>query len=295
MNAAKAAEAIALHGGAATFAELCPDLGRRALLRAVDDGALTRVGRGLYKAAPVTPVALARILGGQVSHLSAAVEHGVEVLHPPEAVHLTIPRSASRRGVPPGVVLHRADLDRSGGPVTTPLRTLRDCARTLPLPASLAVVDSALREGLVHPPDVQALARTFRGPGATAARQALACGDGRAASVLESALRAVLVIGGLDGFIPQYEIREEGHLVARVDLAEPQARVALEADSFAWHGDREALTRDCGRVDELHALGWLVLRFAWEHILQHPAWVRQKVRAVLAHRRTTRPPRQPFR
>ena len=47
----------------------------------------------------------------------------------------------------------------------------------------------------------------------------------------------------------------------------------LEADSFAHHGHRAALERDCRRYTELTIRGWRVLRFAWEHVMFEPEWV----------------------
>ena len=45
----------------------------------------------------------------------------------------------------------------------------------------------------------------------------------------------------------------------------------LEADSFEFHGERAALSRDCERYDELVARDWLVLRFTWEQVMHRPA------------------------
>jgi very-short-patch-repair endonuclease len=66
-----------------------------------------------------------------------------------------------------------------------------------------------------------------------------------------------------------------------VDLGDPRCRVALEADSFEHHGTRRALRDDCRRYDELVRVGWTVLRFAWEHVVLDPAWVRAVVGDVV--------------
>jgi very-short-patch-repair endonuclease len=59
----------------------------------------------------------------------------------------------------------------------------------------------------------------------------------------------------------------------RVDLGDGRRRIALEADSFAHHGHRSALRSDCRRYDELVRAGWAVLRFSWEDVMFHEAWV----------------------
>lgn len=117
--------------------------------------------------------------------------------------------------------------------VTTPLRTVPDCARTLPFREPLAVADSALRGTLLE--------------------------------------------AGLTSFEPQVRLRGRGSVV-RVDLADRRRRIVLEADSFAWHGSREALALDCRRYDELVAGGWLMLRFAWEQVMFDERWVAGIVR-----------------
>jgi very-short-patch-repair endonuclease len=65
-----------------------------------------------------------------------------------------------------------------------------------------------------------------------------------------------------------------------VDLADPELKIAVEADSFEHHGSRAALVRDCERYDALSAAGWTVLRFTWEHVMSRPDWVTATVRAT---------------
>ncbi len=69
-----------------------------------------------------------------------------------------------------------------------------------------------------------------------------------------------------------------------VDLGDPERRIALEADSFEWHGGRVALDRDCRRYDELVRSGWLVLRFSWEQVMFDRGWVADVVRDAVAQR-----------
>lgn len=68
------------------------------------------------------------------------------------------------------------------------------------------------------------------------------------------------------------------------DLADVRLEIALEADSFEWHGDRAALHRDARRYNALVAAGWLVLRFSWEEVMFHPDRVRAVLEAVVARR-----------
>lgn len=94
---------------------------------------------------------------GVISHQTALSLHGLsDVL--PAHVHLTFPAAWRKRRfrVPPGVVLHHADIapeDRawfSAVPITSPRRTLNDCARAGLSPELLRqAAQQALRRGLV--------------------------------------------------------------------------------------------------------------------------------------------------
>jgi very-short-patch-repair endonuclease len=150
----------------------------------------------------------------------------------------------------------------------------------MPFDEALAIADSALALCLVDRSAllaaVLARPRTGRSRRLRVARHA----DGRAANAFESRLRGIVLDAGVSGFEPQAEIRLSCTHVVRVDLANAARRVVLEADSFEHHGSRGALARDCERYDELVADGWIVLRFAWEHVMFRPQWVADVVRRV---------------
>lgn len=111
---------------------------------------------------------------GVVSHETALGLHGLsDVL--PSRVHLTLPSGWRRRRlrVPAGVVLHHADVppeDRAwfgAVPITTPRRSLNDCARAALSPDLLRqAARQAIRRGLVTKAelvDVKAALAAFGG------------------------------------------------------------------------------------------------------------------------------------
>lgn len=207
----------------------------------------------------------------------------------PDVVDVLLPPGRAARDVP-GVRVRRARLseeDRSAG-VTEAARTVLDCAATMPLPDALAVADSALRVGLVTQQELVAIAGRRRGPGCGGARRTVDVADERSANAFESALRGHLLVAGMRSFVPQHVITGPG-VFAQVDLADPVRQVALETDGYAVHGDRHRFARDLRRHDELATLGWLTLRFAWEHVMFQPEWVVSQVRQALDRRRR-RPP-----
>ncbi|WP_404388709.1 endonuclease domain-containing protein [Humibacillus xanthopallidus] len=82
---------------------------------------------------------------------------------------------------------------------------------------------------------------------------------------------------------PQHRIRYDD-FYARVDLADERLRLVLEADSFEFHGERAAMSRDAERYDELVSRGWLVLRFTWEQVMLRPAWVARVIERTVRRR-----------
>lgn len=206
----------------------------------------------------------------------------------PLTVSVTVPPTSSARRDDRVSLRWRSlpPCDVVGG-VTTPLRTVLDCAADLPFAEALAVADGALRLALVRPAELDAAASRWRGRGAAGVRRVGEHADARAANPFESALRALALDAGCSGFEPQVHVSVPG--TPRVDLADVEHRVVLEADSFEWHGDRAALRRDCRRYDELVRGGWRVLRFSWEDVMFDGEWVQEIVRDVVGgHRHAAR-------
>lgn len=273
-------------GGVATRAVLVAATSRRSVDAALREGVVVAVARGRYVLPGVAEASsAAHRVGGVLGLTSAALHHGWEVARPPQRPHVVVPRglrvSAERRA---GVELHRCDLlaeDVFEGVATSVELTLLQCGRGLPFDEALAVWDSALRHG-VPAQVLHRVAALARGPGGLQVRRLAVVADGRAANSFESVLRAIaLSVPGLR-VTPQVRITLAGQPAARVDLADEDLGVVLEADSFAWHGDRAALRRDCRRYDLLVVHGWRVLRFAWEDVMHDQDFVRQVLVGAVA-------------
>src|SRR5262249_37085181 len=152
------------------------------------------LGRGRYSMHGADPdIAVAVLLGGALSHASAAIHHGWAVKSVPDKPHVTVSRG--RRLNPRDRRLahvHVAEL----GPrdvldhVTIPEVTILACVRTEPFDAALAIADSALRGGF-GVTNLRRLADLAHGPGSAGARSVAACADARAANPFESVLRAI--------------------------------------------------------------------------------------------------------
>jgi very-short-patch-repair endonuclease len=284
------AQAVAQLGGIATRAEVVKATCRRDLERAVRDGHLVRVARGRY-ALPTADAArrAAHTHTGTATLLSAAAHWGWKTKWQPRAPQIAVPRGrkvgmAQRRGV---LLSWRriAATDVVDGWVTSPVRTVLDCAALLPFDQALAVADSALRTRTVTRAQLTRAAAQL--PARSRRRRVarvIECADARAANPFESVLRAIVL--DVPGFepVPQHRIERDGTFVGRVDLADLRLRIVLEAEGFEFHGEAELLEKDCKRYDELVVAGWLVLRFSWIHVMKKPAWVRDMVAGVVALR-----------
>ncbi|MFL6003115.1 MAG: hypothetical protein ACJ72P_09930 [Nocardioides sp.] len=266
-------EALRGQGGVARRRDLLRLTSRKRLHRAVLRGEITRTNRGVYRLASAD---LARVraseLRGVASHLSAATLHGWEVAFPATCPWITVPRNV---GVPAqdDCFIFWADVSEVEALVTSPVRTVIDCARRLEFGPALAVADSALRHGDVGPAELVEAAASVRGKGAARARRVAAHASPLAANPFESMLRAIAIETGL-AVRPQVPISLGPDEVVHPDVVDSGRQLALEADSWEFHSTRDAYARDCRRYTLLVVHGWTVLRFTWRQVMHDPDFVR---------------------
>lgn len=263
-------------GGVASRGQLGTRIGLAAALQA---GTVVRLAHGRYALANAEGARREAVAAGAVlSHLSAAQHYGWGLREPPQHVMMTV--RTSRRLPPP--YAKRADLGRDevADGVTTPLRTVVDCARHLPFADALCVADAALRMRHLTERVLRIRASQLRGPGATRARRVLLAASPLPANAFESVARALCLDAGLD-VRPQVRL-VVGRRVHRVDLADVARRVVVEADSFTWHGSRAGLVKDCRRYNDLSTEDWRVLRLPYEETMFCPERVMPWLAAAAA-------------
>jgi predicted transcriptional regulator of viral defense system/very-short-patch-repair endonuclease len=148
-------------------------------------------------------------------------------------------------------------------PVTTVARTLFDLAGVVgPTTLDIAVA-TALRRHLTTSRELEAildrLARRGRA-GTVKFRAVLALHQSTPAqteSEGEHLVMRLLAKHGLPAPVPQYEIRRaDGTLLARVDFAYPDLKIAIEYDSYAHHLGTEAHDRDGARRNAVVGMKW---------------------------------------
>ena len=261
-------------------------------------GDLTPAIPGIYIVIPsVDYVDLLRgaVLGlpkAVVSHQSAA--HLLRFPKPPVLIPTVVVASHTTHRFPGVTVRRCSDLAESdvvvvdGLAVTNVVRTFFDLGGLLRFKHWDAIGESLIIAGKMELASFEdltvRLARRGK-PGSRHAHEFLQVRTGHIpkATVLERRGRDVLAQAGLPAPLSEYQIPwQQGH---RFDDAYPEARVAIEWDSRAWHEQRAAMAADRRRDREAAAHGWVVLRFTWEEVTDRPHEVVETVGLLLHDRK----------
>ena len=260
----------------------------RMIDRRLATGRWRRLAAGIYALAGVPETfeqrALAACLaagpGAVLSHRTAGAVWGLPgceaAKRPGAPIEVLVPHAGRGHRCQLAVV-HRSrrlgPADRSevaGLPVTTPARTLIDLAMPPCRPAQLTEqVDDAVCRAIVS---IDRLRRRMRA----------VCGRGRAgtrrmrsvvgewnphalpASRPEARLERWLAREGLGG-ISQHVVTAGGSRMT-LDRAWPDCRLALEVDSYRWHGTPSRYRATARRAARLRAAGWEVHSITPEQI-----------------------------
>jgi very-short-patch-repair endonuclease len=219
-----------------------------------------------------------------VTGVSAITCLGLRMVGREEEVHVVAPDVivVARRS---GIALRRC----ANGPVAGRLldgvrlahsyRIAFDAAARQPTDLATAHLDVMLRAGLVDRPGLELWLDRCHDNDVRDVREALGLADDRAESMPESRLRVHLRRAGLL-VVPQYVVTSRGKIIARVDLAIPELRIAIEYDG-RWHGAQEQLPRDAERDLRLVEAGWLVVHVN-AAMLREPDRVVALVRAAMS-------------
>ncbi|MGY1687650.1 endonuclease domain-containing protein [Geodermatophilus sp. SYSU D00867] len=195
---------------------------------------------------------------------SAAAWYGAPFAGVADPVTVVCPEETRWAG-PKGVRVHRTVLrrrdvtTRDDVPMTTALRTAWDVMTLEPLTTAVAALDAMVAAEHVTVAGLVALAEAGAGRwGVSRVRRVVPLVDARAESPQESRLWVCLALVGLAP-VPQFEVLHHGRFVARVDLAFPEARLAIEYEG-AHHFEDNQIPKDDERLDRLRAAGWRVIR-----------------------------------
>lgn len=281
---------MTLAGGYATTSQLLAVMTCQELDVQVRKGGLVRVWYGVYALAEpelAGRLAALDLFMGQpaVACLGTAARlYGFDTENT-SAVHVLDPGVRMRPTV--GLMVHQrtgALLQRvSGRLATAPAWTAVEVARELSRPRALATLDAALHSGWCTASDLAAAVAEQRGRrGIVAVRELLAYADGRAESAMESEARLVMIDYGLPLPELQYEIRGRNGESWRVDFAWPEARVAAEYESVAWHAGRAELIGDRKRYGGVQDCGWTMVPIIAEDVRRYPRQLAERLERHLA-------------
>jgi hypothetical protein len=160
-----------------------------------------------------------------------------------------------------------------GVPVTSPVRTAFDLARTAPsLTESVVALDAMARHG-VTPREVARYAAERAGwKGVRRAREAAALAIGRVRSSAESRWRMLWVLeAGLPcPLVNAVVVGPRGERVAEVDLLDRDRGLVGEYDGSP-HSDADARAHDSVRQERLQAVGLVVVRVTSVDLSRHRA------------------------
>ncbi|MFT4469728.1 hypothetical protein ACMX2H_07425 [Arthrobacter sulfonylureivorans] len=220
------------------------------------------------------------------SHVSAARLWSFDVWNAPTEIHVV---QRSRHGDNSvGVVRHNTTIPadqlvrRDGLLLTTPERTLVDCAKLLPFELATVIADSVLRAGALPGKiwDIIEDQTGFRN--ISKARQVMSAASGLSESPGETRLRLKVLTWGFPPPVLQYEL-ETAHGRYRADMAWPELKLILEFDGDTKYNlelDTDAvLLKERKRETLLMEYGWKFVRVRWPDLSDDEALRRRLVHA----------------
>lgn len=184
-----------------------------------------------------------------------------------------------------------------GVPVVDPVAALFMCARHLTHLAVAILLDALVTRSDNYPglrrdrpfftvSDIEDRLREWgRFPGCARVRAMLPWVREGVDSPKETETRLLIVAGGLPEPEVQHEIRRDGGIVARSDLAYPTLRIAIEYEGDGHRTDRRQWRRDIQRQGELEALGWIVIRVTQLDLAEDGRQLCERVARAIASRR----------
>ena len=221
-----------------------------------------------------------------ISGASAATVLGVRIAQPGDTVVAVVHESvkAPKRG---GVRVRTSQrpvrvarlLD--GVRLAEANRLALDAVAGLDLPDATARLDALVRAGLLDVQHFQRWLHQHRLHHVRAAACAAELVDPRAESLPESRARVLLHQDGI-ATEPQFRVRVDGRVIARVDLAIPELKIAIEYDG-RWHEGELQRGLDNDRLAALRAAGWTVVIVTAE-MLRRPQLLLAAVGGAIAER-----------
>ncbi len=173
------------------------------------------------------------------------------------------------------------DISRIGPvPVMDPARTLIDLAARSPERRLRRYFIEAGRQGLLDSSCLSRIEQRSRGFAGRPRLLALhSCWDpstGKIRSVLEGEFKLLCA----ERLLPP-PLMNQGVSGYEVDAVWEEAKLIVELDGRRFHSDAFALEQDSRKTKALREMGYRVLRFTWNDIIERPEWVATQIRENL--------------
>jgi very-short-patch-repair endonuclease len=202
--------------------------------------------------------------------------------------------TARRKVVQPGLLAHRSTLPFKiqvvrSVPVTSPARTLLDCASVVDHSLIARFAETWLSTGVVTLSMLERELKVSNGHhgvgGLAMALSSRTLGRDECDSPAEAALGRLLMKHLLPRPVSHYLVTVSSGAVFELDWSFPERRLAFELDGYGVHlRSLEAFEHDRFRRNELEIDGWTILNFTTRQVERHQAKVLDQVRRLLGRR-----------
>jgi very-short-patch-repair endonuclease len=197
----------------------------------------------------------------------------------PAVAQVTVPAGRSPR-LQGGVRVRRRDLARVDVGVVRGIRVAAPPLAALEAAVALAdgslFLDRVLQRHVRFPEVYRCFCRNMGGHGSSAAGRLITAAADRADSAAERLLKQLLRRAGISGW--QMGVAFGPYTI---DIAFPDAKVAVEVDGWAWHVDAARFRNDRRKGNALVHAGWALLRFTWHDLTTRPTECIAEIRAAL--------------
>ncbi|MEJ1088761.1 DUF559 domain-containing protein [Microbacterium sp. Mu-80] len=185
--------------------------------------------------------------------------------------------------------------DLDGAMVLDPVATLFTCAARLSVAQAVILIDAIVTTADNYPrlrcdrpfvtrEDIaDRLVVWGRFPGCGTIRAALALARDGAESPKETETRMLLVERGLPEPVVQYQVYDGWRQIARVDLAYPDLKIAIEYEGDGHRTSKKQWRRDIQRQRDLEDRGWIVIRLTQQDLTEADAVI-ARIRNAIATR-----------
>lgn len=279
--------ALRQHGNVTRQQLLALGVGSNAIDYRVRKGRLHRVYTGVYAVGRPAQTALERASaavlacgpGAALSHRAAAAFWGF--LKPwPSRFDVIVPGDRRPNGIRThcAVQLTRRDIRKHQGiRVTSPARTIHDCARTLSDRALARAVNDARLQGHLK---LHHLAELLERRPNSRLTPFIETPDAPTRSEFEDAFLAFCQTHGLPR--PTVNTKVAGH---EVDALFEAHKLIVELDGYKFHKTRESFESDRDRDADTLAAGCATVRITWRRLLGAPGPEAERLQTILETRR----------